>query len=161
MTNDVKINAPEGQPFIEIEREFEAPTAAVFRAHQDPELNKQWVGPDGYEMTIERHDFVSQGSYRFGHTTPDGNEYWYNGVFHTVRENEFTIRTFEFEGVPDQVSLEVLTFTDLGDGRTRLTGRSIFPSVESRDGMVESGMERGVVEGYARLDVVLASEPAS
>lgn len=161
MTTDVTITAPEGLPFVEIEREFDAPASAVFGAHADPELNKQWVGPDGYEMTIERHDFTSQGSYRFCHTTPDGNEFWFNGVFHTVRENEFVIRTFEFEGAADQVALEFLTLTNLDDGRSRLNGRSIFPSVESRDAMVQSGMERGVVEGYARLDAVLAAEPTS
>ncbi len=157
MTTDVTITAPEGVPFVEIEREFDAPASAVFRAHADPELNKQWVGPDGYEMTIERHDFTSQGSYRFSHTTPDGHEFWFNGVFHTVRENALIIRTFEYEGAPDQVALEFLTLTDLAEGRSRLSGRSVYPSVESRDAMVQSGMERGVVQGYARLDAILAS----
>lgn len=157
MTNDVTINAPEGLPYVELEREFEAPVAAVFRAHADPELNQQWVGPDGYEMTIERHDFVSQGGYRFGHRNPEGTEFWFNGVFHTVRDNEFTIRTFEYEGTPDEVALEFLTFTDLGNDRTRLSARSVFPTVEGRDAMVESGMERGVVQGYARLDALLAA----
>ena len=158
MTNDVTITAPEGLPYVELEREFDAPVTAVFRAHQDPELNKQWVGPDGYEMTIERHDFVSQGAYRFSHRNPEGTEFWFNGVVHTVRDNELVIRTFEYEGAPDQVALEFLTFTDLGDDRTRLSGRSVFPTVEARDAMVESGMERGVVQGYARLDALLAGQ---
>ncbi len=38
MTKSVTITAPEGVPFIEFEREFDAPVAAVFRAHQDPDL---------------------------------------------------------------------------------------------------------------------------
>ena len=119
------------------------------------------MGPHGYEMTIERHDFVTQGGYRFCHRNPEGDEFWFNGVFHTVRDNELAIQTFEWEGARDQVSLEFLTFTDLGDGRTRISGKSVFPSQEARDAMVESGMEHGVREGYERLDALLTSVPAS
>jgi hypothetical protein len=44
---------------------------------------------------------------------------------------------------------------DLPDGRTRLTSQSVYRSVADRDGMVQAGMETGVVEGYERLDVIL------
>ena len=154
-TNPVTVNAPEGLPFIEIVREFDAPVEAVFRAHRDPELVKQWLGPRGYEMEIERWDFTSQGGYRYVHRNPEGEEYAFNGTFHTVRENEFAVQTFEFEGVPDVVAIETMTFEDLGDGRTRLRGWSTYPSVEARDGMVASGMEGGLREGYERLDAIL------
>jgi uncharacterized protein YndB with AHSA1/START domain len=157
MTNALIVNAPEGLPFIDAEREFDAPVAAVFRAHQDPELVKQWLGPHGYEMEIERYDFTTGGGYRYMHRNPDGDEFAFNGVFHTVRENDFVIQTFEFEGVPDQVAIEFLTFTDLGNGRTRLTAHSVGPSVEARDGMVSSGMEKGMSEGYERLEELAAS----
>jgi uncharacterized protein YndB with AHSA1/START domain len=157
MTNPVTINAPEGLPFIEIIREFDAPVEAVFRAHAEPELVKQWLGPNGYEMDIERWDFTTQGGYRYVHRDPDGGEWAFNGTFHTVRDNEFAVQTFEFEGVPDVVAIESMTFEDLGDGRTRLRGWSTYPSVEARDGMVASGMEIGLREGYDRLDGILAA----
>ena len=124
MTNPVTINAPEGLPFIEIIREFDAPVEAVFRAHSEPTLVQQWLGPNGYEMDIERWDFTTQGGYRYVHRNPEGEEYAFNGTFHTVRENEFAVQTFEFEGVPDVVAVESMTFEDLGDGRTRLRGWS-------------------------------------
>lgn len=160
MSNPLTITAPEGQPIIETSREFDAPVEAVFAAHRDPDLYVQWVGPYGYEMVIERHDFVSQGGYRFCHRNEAGEEFWFNGVFHTVRENDFAIQTFEWEGAPDQVSLESLRFVDLGDGRTRLEGRAVYLSQEARDAMVASGMEKGVAEGYERLDSLLASTAA-
>jgi uncharacterized protein YndB with AHSA1/START domain len=156
-TNPVTITAPEGLPFIDIEREFDAPVSAVFNAHRDPELVKQWLGPNGYEMTIERWDFVPQGGYRYLHTNPEGESFAFNGVFHSVRENEFAIQTFEFEGYPDVVAIESATFEDLGGGRSRLKIHSVYPDVASRDGMVASGMETGVLEGYARLDEILAA----
>jgi uncharacterized protein YndB with AHSA1/START domain len=157
MTNPVIITAPEGVPFIDIEREFDAPVAAVFRAHKEPDLIKQWLGPNGYEMDIQRYDFTTGGGYRYVHRNPQGQEFAFNGVFHVVRDNQFAIQTFEFEGFPDVVAIESLRFEDLGDGRTRLVAHSVYPSLESRDGMVASNMEVGVTEGYERLDKVAAS----
>ena len=157
MTNPVSITAPEGLPFIDIEREFDAPVSAVFNAHRDPALVKQWLGPQGYEMNIERWDFVPQGGYRYVHTDAQGEAFAFNGTFHSVRENEFAIQTFEFEGFPDVVAIESIAFDDLGNGRTRLRIHSVYPTVEARDGMVASGMETGLREGYERLDGLVAA----
>ena len=157
-TNPLTVTAPEGVPFIDFEREFDAPVDAVFRAHAEPELLTQWLGPRGYEMKIDHYDFRTGGGYRYIHTDQNGEAYAFNGVFHTVRPNEFAIQTFEFEGFPDVVSIESMTFEDLGGGRCRLRGHSVYPSLEAHDGMVASGMETGMSEGYERLDEVLATE---
>ena len=69
-------------------------------------------------MDIDHYDFRTGGSYRYTHTAPDGSAYGFTGVFHTVRENDFAIQTFEFDGYPDVVSIESLTFEDLGGGRS-------------------------------------------
>ena len=69
--------------------------------------------------------------------------------------NEFIIQTFEFEGAPDMVNIEFMWFEDLGDGRSRLRGRSICPNTEARDGLLSSGMEGGMTEGYEKLDELL------
>jgi uncharacterized protein YndB with AHSA1/START domain len=154
MTHALNIQAPVDTLAMEFTREFNAPVAAVFRAHAEPELVKQWLGPSRNTMEIERWDFTSGGGYRYVHKGPDGGEYWFNGVFHTVRPNEFVIQTFEFEGATDMVNLEFLTFEDLG-GRTRLRGRSICPNTQARDALLASGMEDGMREGYERLETVL------
>jgi uncharacterized protein YndB with AHSA1/START domain len=155
MSNPLKVDAPAGVPFVDWEREFDAPVEAVFRAHKEPEMIKQWLGPRQYEMDIDNYDFRTGGRYRYLHRA-DGEEYAFNGVFHVVRENEFAIQTFEFEGYPDVVSIESMTFEALDNGRSRVRGHSTYPSMEARDGMVESGMEGGMSEGYERLDEVLA-----
>jgi uncharacterized protein YndB with AHSA1/START domain len=157
MTNPLNVNAPEGLPFIEYDREFDAPVEAVFRAHKEPDLVKQWLGPAGYDMDIDSYDFRTGGRFRFVQRNNEGEEYAFNGVYHVVRDNEFAIQTFEFEGFPDVVSIESLTFEDLGEGRSRVRGHATYPSLEARDGMVSSGMESGMTEGYERLDKVLAS----
>lgn len=155
MTNPLNLSIPEGTPFIDFTREFDFPVAAVFEAHRDPALIAQWLGPYGLKMEIETYDFRTGGSYKYTHSNESGT-YGFTGVFHTVRENEFAIQTFEFGGYPDVVSLEFMTFEDLGNGRTRLKGHSVYPTQEARDGMSQSGMEGGMTEGYERLDELLS-----
>jgi uncharacterized protein YndB with AHSA1/START domain len=161
MTNPVTITAQEGLPFIDITREFDAPVAAVFDAYRDPELFARWVGPRDLGIQLEHYDFSTGGGYRFLNTDDAGNTYGFNGVFHVVRENEFAIQTFEFEGVPDVVSIESLTLTPLPGDRTRLSIHAVYPSLEARDGMVASDMEGGMREGYEKLDEILAERAAT
>lgn len=155
MSNPLNLTAPVDTLAMEFTREFDAPVAALFRAHADPELVKQWLGPRGLRMTIDEWDFRSHGGYRYSHADESG-EYRFNGTFHTVRENEFILQTFEFECAPDMVNLEFMWFEDLGGGRSRLRGRSICPNLEARDALLSSGMEGGMVEGYEKLDELLA-----
>lgn len=154
MTNAFNLTVPVDTLAMEYTREFDAPVAAVFRAHAEPDLVRQWLGPNGVETTILKWDFRVGGGYRVKHSD-DSGDYWFNGVYHTIRENEFFIQTFEFEGAPDMVNIEFTWFDDLGDGRSRLRGRSICPTVEARDGLLSSGMETGMSEGFERLDVLL------
>lgn len=66
------------------------------------------------------------------------------------------MQTFTFEGYPDGVMLEIMTIVDLGGDRCRIESLSVFDSIAGRDGMIASGMETGVQEGYAKLDRLLA-----
>jgi uncharacterized protein YndB with AHSA1/START domain len=156
--NQTKIIAEKGKQELFIVREFEAPRELVFKAFSVPELLMQWLGPRDMTMEIEKLDNRSGGSYRFLHCDAGGREYGFNGVIHEVTAPERMIRTFEFEGLPERghVSLEIATFEVLAGGRTKLTIQSIFRSVDDRDGMVLSGMERGVVDSHERLDDLLA-----
>ncbi|HSK59994.1 MAG TPA: SRPBCC family protein [Actinomycetospora sp.] len=155
-TRETTITADPTTPTILITREFDAPPDKVFRAHVEPDLVKRWLGPRSLSIEIDRYDAQTGGAYRYTHRDDDG-EYVFFGSFHEVRPNERIVQTFTFEGFPDAVSLETMTLVDLGDGRTRLEARSQFDSFESRDGMLSSGMEIGVREGYEQLDELLAA----
>lgn len=154
-THQTEITADPDVPLVRITREFDAPRDKVFRAHTDPQLVVQWLGPRSTEMRIGHYDCRTGGSYRYLHLS-DGNEFGFRGCFHEVRTSEVIVQTFEFEGVPDSVALEKLTLEDLGNGRTRLTATSLVDSFAARDAMLASGMEYGVREGYERLDELLA-----
>ena len=148
------ITAPAGVPFVDIEREFDAPAALVHRAYLDPELVTQWLGPRKYEMVIERWEARAGGAYRYIHRDDAGNEFGFHGVFHSSDPDNM-VQTFEFEGMPGHVSLDRLELEDIGGGRTRAHVHSVFQSLEDRDGMVQAGMGDGVNEGFDRLDELL------
>ena len=154
-THETEITLDTEVPLVRITREFDAPPEKVFRAHTDPDLLVQWLGPRRVEMRVDGYDCRTGGSYRYVHVS-DGMEYGFRGCFHEIRPNELIVQTFTFEGMPDGVALEKLVFEDLGGGRTRLTTTSLVDSFADRDAFVASGMEVGVREGYERLDEVLA-----
>ena len=141
---------------IHVEREFDAPRDRVFAAHTDPELVQQWWGPHGTTIVIDEMEAISGGKWRFVIHNPDGSEDGFRGVFREVVAPERIVQTFEWEGMPGHVSVDTATFEDLGDGRTRVVSTSVFHTPEERDGMLESGMEKGLSETYERLDKLLA-----
>jgi len=154
------ITAEPGMPLITITREFDAPRDLVFRAHIDPELLVQWLGPRGLITTIDRYDAHDGGTWRYVQKDADGNEYGFHGVFHGIPSPEAIVQTFEFEGVPGHVMLDTTTL-EQRDGRTLMRTVSSFQSVEDRDGMIASGMEHGVRDSGDRLEELLARQLAS
>jgi uncharacterized protein YndB with AHSA1/START domain len=151
----LEITAQPGLPFIEFTREFEAPRDLIFRAHTEPDLVVQWLGPRKYEMTLDRWEPRNGGAYRYTHRDGDGNEWGFHGVFHGDPTPDLMVQTFEFEGAPGHVSLDAVTLEER-DGRTILRGKSVFQSVEARDAMYQSGMGDGMTDAYLRLEELIA-----
>jgi uncharacterized protein YndB with AHSA1/START domain len=140
---------------IRIEREFDAPRNRVFAVYTDPELIPEWWGPRGTTTIVDKMDVRSGGDWRFIMRDSDGSESGFRGTYREVSPPDRIVQTFEWEGMPGYVSVETATFEDVGD-RTRVTTTSVFHTVEERDGMLQSGMERGMNETYERLDELLA-----
>jgi uncharacterized protein YndB with AHSA1/START domain len=155
MMATTRIDTPEGLPFIDMTREFDAPRDLVYRAHTDPELLVQWIGPRRLTTEVDRFDVREGGTWRFVQRDTDGTEYGFHGVFHGTPGPEGIVQTFEFEGAPGHVSLDALTLEE-HDGRTTVRVHSVYQTVEGRDAMVAGGMESGVQEGYQRLDELIA-----
>lgn len=151
---ETTIEADPKVPVIRMSRDFNATPEQLFRAHTDPKLFAQWIGPNGMQTRIEEWDARSGGSWRFA-SVRNGEEYRFRGCFHEVRPDRI-VQTFTFEGQPDGVALETLWIEDLGNGRTRLRTQSLVDSFEGRDAWLASGMEVGVNEGHAKLEEMLA-----
>jgi uncharacterized protein YndB with AHSA1/START domain len=159
MANKTEIIAEPGKQELFIKREFDAPRELVFRAYTDPEILVKWLGPRDLTMTIEHWDARNGGSYKYVHER-GGHKYSFFGVNHEVLAPERLIGTFEFDGLPERghVILGTTKFEELPNGRSRIVHQSVFQSVEDRDGMMASGMERGVNDGYEKLDEWLAGQ---
>ncbi len=149
------IEADPTVPAFHIRRDFRAPRARLLRAHIDPEVFVRWIGPDGFESEVVEWDARDGGAWRY--TTRHGeHEGSFRGCFHTVAEDRI-VQTFTWDGMPDAVLLETLTFEELGDDRTRLHAFSLCASFAVRDQWLTNGMDVGVHEGYAALDRLLAA----
>jgi uncharacterized protein YndB with AHSA1/START domain len=61
------------------------------------------------------------------------------------------IFTFEYEGEPEHVMLNTVTFTEIS-GKTLIAEQSLFQSVADRDGMAATDMELGARESMERLE---------
>jgi len=137
------------------EREFLAPRRRVFEAFHDPSLRPRWWGPAELTTTVERYEVRPGGRWRVVQRAPDGAVHGFHGEFREVEAPVRVVSTFEYEGAPGEVLEQTFTFEDRGD-RTRVVVRVRFPSEATRRAMVDSGMESGMREGWARFDEVLA-----
>jgi uncharacterized protein YndB with AHSA1/START domain len=130
---------------VVISRIFDAPREVVFDAFSDAKHASAWYGPDGFTTTTERQELRAGGEWIFTMHGPDGTDFpnWirYREVVRPER------LVYEHGGrTPDApVHFHVtVTFTDLGRGQTILTMRSVFPTAEARQLVVE---RYGAIEG--------------
>jgi uncharacterized protein YndB with AHSA1/START domain len=147
---------------ILITREFDAPRHLVWEAWTTPELVKRWWNAKRGEVTVAEIDLRVGGKWRYAMVTEDGFEVGFHGEYREIVPNERMVSTELYEGVPEGVSEEdattvnTATFTEK-DGRTTLTILVQAPSKETRDAIVESGMEAGMQDALDLLEEVAVS----
>jgi uncharacterized protein YndB with AHSA1/START domain len=78
------------------------------------------------------------------------------GVYREIVPPERVVFTEIFEPFPDAGSVVTSVLTE-ENGKTRLTVTCLYPSVEVRDMVLKSGMERGAGISYDRLEEVAAA----
>jgi uncharacterized protein YndB with AHSA1/START domain len=153
------VSAPAEREIVS-ERVFDAPRDRVFAAYTDPELIPRWWGPRRMTTIVDRMEVRPGGVWRFVMREPDGEETGFRGVYRDLTPPERIVQTFEWEGMPGHVIVETATFEDLG-GSTKVTTISLFHTDEERDGMLASGMERGLTETHDRLAELLAGSASA
>lgn len=143
----VTASAPDNQPTITMEREFDAPPALLFRAYSDPDAMKAWYGPNGFTITVLSMDFRVGGLFRFFMHGPDGTDYPNRMLYREIVSAERLVYRHGTDVDNDPNAFEVVTtFKSIGAGRTLLTKISTFPSVDARNavmnfGAIELGMQ--------------------
>jgi uncharacterized protein YndB with AHSA1/START domain len=142
---------------ILITREFDAPRHLVYRAWTTPELVKQWWNAKRGEVTVAEIDLRVGGTWRYVMVADGGMEVGFHGEYREIVPDERIVSTEVFEGMPDAESVNTLTLSDAGDGRTRLEVLVQHASKEHRDGHINSGMEAGMQDAMDLLEQVAVS----
>ncbi len=133
-------------------RVFDAPRELVFEAWTDPKHLVRWWGPNGFTTTIRSIDVRPGGVWRFVMHGPDGTDYENRITYDEIVPPKLLV--YHHGGGDDVEPVQfrtTVTFEDLG-GRTRVTMRGVFPSVEERNRVAEKyGAVEGAQQTFARL----------
>lgn len=134
-------------------RIFDAPRALVFAAWTEPRHFAQWWGPNGFTTTTSSFDLRPGGEWNFVMHGPDGRDYENHIVFEEVVPPERLAYRHKGGGDTEAIRFHnVVTFEDIGGGKTKLTMHAVFPSPEERDLVIrEHGAAEGQVQTLARL----------
>jgi uncharacterized protein YndB with AHSA1/START domain len=119
-----------------ITRTFEAPRHRVFQAWTEPSQVARWWGPQGFTTTHCDMDIRPGGAFRVCMRSPEGADYWKQGVYREIVEPERLVFTFAWEdaeGKPGHQTLVTVTFAEQG-GKTKLTlHQAVFDTVDARN----------------------------
>ena len=148
-----KVSTPSDRE-IRLTRLFDAPRHLVFEAMTKAEHIRRWWGclGEGYSVPVCEVDLRPGGAWRFVNRHPHGEVAFY-GVYREIAPPERLVFTETMEPHPDPGSVVTAVFTE-EKGKTRLTVTAEYPSLEIRDIVLKSGMEKGAAISYDRLEEV-------
>ncbi len=150
-TAQLEIRAPAGEAVLHARRFVRAAPELVYEAWTRPEHIRRWLGPRALTMTVCESDARVGGAWRFVHRGPDGVDHAFHGRYVEVEPGRRLVSTWLYDPMPEHFAVNVLDLEPV-DGGTMLVTTSVHDSVEARDAHIANGMERGMVESYARLD---------
>jgi len=149
---------------VTITRVFDASRELVFRAWTDPAHLAAWWGPRGFTNPVCEVDLRIGGKLRIVMRGPDGVEHAMVGEFREVKPPErlvFTNVALDRLGTVLLEGLTTVTFSDEGEGRTRLTVESRAAArVDYASRMLE-GMQTGWTQSIDRLGEHLRARGSS
>lgn len=139
---------------IRMTRLFDAPRRLVFEAMTRPEHVRRWWGilDERYSVPVCEIDFRVGGAWRFVGRGPRGDATFY-GVYREIAAPERVVFTEIYAPFPDAESVVTSTLAEEGD-QTRLIVTVRYPSLEVRDMVIGTGMEKGAAISYDRLEEV-------
>jgi uncharacterized protein YndB with AHSA1/START domain len=142
----------DGLDFV-MDRVFDAPRELVWRVFTEADRIARWWGTHGSRTEVVEQDFRVGGAWRYISHADDRDPVPFKGRFLEIDAPARIVYTFTVD-IPEMSDMEgVITaaFEDLGNGRTRFTERTTFPSAEVLEGQIEVGMVRGALEQWDRL----------
>ena len=135
---------------IVMTRVFDAPRELVFEALTSCEHLPHWLGPRVWTMSHCQIDLRPEGAWRYEWTGPEGEAFGLSGVYREIEPPDRLESTEVMDDFPDELLNTIVLSEE--DGHTTMTTTILYPSKDSRDGVMKSGMQDGVIESYDRLD---------
>lgn len=139
------------------ERVFDAPREQVWKAFTDPEAIPRWWGPHATTTTVEAMDVRVGGAWRYRSSALDREDVTFYGEYLVLEPPERISWTFMFdvEGIGPMGGPETVTFEAVGGG-TKVVATSHMGSREAVEDALATGMVKGAIETYDRLEALLA-----
>ncbi|HEY0444170.1 MAG TPA: SRPBCC domain-containing protein [Candidatus Limnocylindrales bacterium] len=150
---------------LTVTAEFAAPPERVWDLWADPRQLERWWGPPTYPATFTAHDLTPGGRVEYHMTGPGGDQphgYWDVVEADPPRSLAFRDGFATEDGTPNP-DLPVVegrvTIEAIGNGRTRMSIVTVFPSLEAMEQLIAMGMERGLTLAVGQIDAILSAEP--
>ena len=146
--------------------EFQASPDRVWQLWADPRQLERWWGPPTYPATFDSHDFRPGGKVDYHMTGPEGDQprgWWEIVEMEPPHRLVFRDGFANDDGSPNSdmpVNEARVSIEDIGDGRTRMSIKSIFASTESLEQQLAMGMEEGLTQAVGQIDAILAEDAA-
>ena len=151
MEQKTKVEARAGQQDMLITRTFDLPVELLFKAYTEAELLSQWMGTK--VLMLESKPL---GAYRLETRDPKGNlAFIAKGVIHEYIPDEKIIRTFEMDGTPFGVQLEVYQFSRLSEAQSKLHMHVIYESAGQRDEVLKLPFAKGINLAHHRMEEMM------
>jgi len=140
-------NASDHPYDLVLERIIEASPEAIFKAWTDPKMLKEWFVPKPWTLSDIKLDVRTGGSNSFVMHGPNGEKFPNAGVYLEVVPNEKIVFTdaYTTAWVPSDKPFftAIVTFEDIGGGKTKYTAVARHWRDEDRDAHVKMGFHEG------------------
>jgi uncharacterized protein YndB with AHSA1/START domain len=152
---------------LTVTAEFDASPDRVWQLWADPRQLERWWGPPTYPATVDSHDLRPGGKVEYHMTGPSGDQprgYWDVDEVQPPHRLTFLDGFAHDDGTPNDDfprASATVTIDDAGNGQTRMSIRSQFPSVEAMEQMVAMGMVEGLTQAVAQMDAILDGQPVA
>jgi len=155
MEQKTKVHAEDGKQELVITREFDLPLALLFRAYAEPEIVEQWMSNPYSTTKMLKFDAKKHGSYQLQSTDAQGNVVFRaNGAIHEFMPDQKITRTFEMEGTPFGVQMEIYEFERLTDNTSKLNMHVIYESAAQRDQVLKLPFAQGLGMAHDRIQEI-------
>ena len=147
--------------------DFAASPERVWQLWSDPRQLERWWGPPGYPATVTSHDLRAGGRVEYHMTGPSGDQprgYWEVDEVQPPHRLTFRDGFLNDDGSvnPDlPTTVALVTIEDAGNGQTRMSIESHFPSTEAMEQLLAMGMEEGMKQAVGQIDAILAEDLAA